>query len=248
MLMRKLRASGRLLVLLWHVLLGVWIVYMRFPQMDAALRRATVERWQARLVALCGIRLELHGALALPPDGGGVLQISNHISWLDISTLHGIRFCRFVSKSEVKDWPLVGRLADAADTLYLQRASRRDAHRMLEQVAGRLQAGDVITVFPEGTTSDGVDLLPFHANMFQAAIQADAPIQPIAIRFLDAQGQVSLAPCYINNDSLWDTLWRTLQESGLVVSVRFGELQYAQGRSRQQWAEDVRTTVAQLRR
>ena len=119
---------------------------------------------------------------------------------------------------------------------------------MLEQVAGRLQAGDVITVFPEGTTSDGVDLLPFHANMFQAAIQADAPIQPIAIRFLDAQGQVSLAPCYINNDSLWDTLWRTLQESGLVVSVRFGELQYAQGRSRQQWAEDVRTTVAQLRR
>lgn len=246
--MRKLRAIGRLLALLWHLLGGIAIVYLRFPRMDLAARRARVEQWQGRLVAICGLRRELHGTPALPADGRGVLQISNHISWLDISTLHGIRFCRFVSKSEVKHWPVVGRLADAADTLYLQRASRRDAHRVLEQIAARLQAGDVVTVFPEGTTSDGVDLLPFHANMFQAAIQADAPIQPIAIRFLDAQGQLSQAPCYINNDSLWDTLWRTLQEPGLVVSVRFGELQQAQGRSRQQWAEDVRAAVAQLRR
>lgn len=242
-----LRAIFRLPALLVHILTGVWIVYVRFPRLSLAQRRARVQQWAAAAVLKCGITLQVRGQPAGSAPGQGVLRVCNHISWLDIPALHAVQFCRFVSKSEVRYWPVIGRLATAAETLYLQRSSRRDAHRVLHDMADRLRAGDALAVFPEGTTSNGLELLPFHANLLQAAISADAPIQPVALQFLDAQGQPSLAPCYINNDTLLASLWRTLRSQGLVAQLTFGDVQYAHGRSRQQWAADLRADVQALR-
>ena len=241
------RGLGRLWRLLAHILAGFWIVYTRFPRLGEAERRATVQRWAAEAVRRCGITLQVRGT---PAEAGpdGLMLVANHISWVDIPTIHAIRFCRFISKSEVKHWPVVGRLADSADTLYLQRTSRRDAHRVLHTMAERLQQGDVLAFFPEVTTSDGVDLLPFHANLLQAAISVDAPVQPVALQFLDAQGRLSQAPCYIGDDTLLESLWRTVRAEGVVARVTFGEPERAQGRSRQQWAQDLQRTVAELRR
>jgi len=117
-------------------------------------------------------------------------------------------------------------------------------HRMAES----LQQGDVLAVFPEGTTGDGTRLLPFHANLFQAAIAADKPVQPVALRFVDgATGAMSLAPCYVGDDTLLQSLWRTVCTDGLIAEVRFGERQLAQGRDRRTWSADVRRAVQTLR-
>jgi 1-acyl-sn-glycerol-3-phosphate acyltransferase len=114
-------------------------------------------------------------------------------------------------------------------------------------MAEALQQGDVLAVFPEGGTGDGITLLPFHANLLQAAISADAPIQPVALQFIDAQSQqVSLAPCYRDDDTLISSLWRTLCAPPLLAQVRYGEPQWAEGRNRRQWAQDLQTTVAHL--
>jgi 1-acyl-sn-glycerol-3-phosphate acyltransferase len=172
---------------------------------------------------------------------------SNHISWLDIVVIHAARHCRFISKSEIQHWPLVGTLATGAGTLYIERESRRDAMRVVHHMAERLQAGEVLAVFPEGTTGDGTHVLPFHANLLQAAIAVNAPIQPVALQFADSQGKQSFAPCYIGDDTLLGSLWRTLCSDGIQAVVTFGTSQTADGRDRRAWAAAVREAVIALR-
>jgi len=177
-----------------------------------------------------------------------MLLVANHISWLDILVMHAARHCRFVSKSEVRRWPLIGTLSTGAGTLYIERESRRDAMRVVHQMADALKAGDILAVFPEGTTSDGVSLLPFHANLIQAAISAGAPVQPVALSFIDvATGQPSLAPCYINDDTLFGSIWRTLTAPRIAAVVTYGEPQPAEGRERRVWAAELRAEVMRLR-
>ncbi|MBE7941762.1 MULTISPECIES: lysophospholipid acyltransferase family protein [Ramlibacter] len=243
--MKGLRAIACFLRGLGHVLAGLWTLRVRFPGFSPAQREQAVQDWAAAMLRILGITLELRGT---PPAAGPVLLVANHISWLDILVLHAARHCRFVSKSDVRHWPLVGALATGAGTLYIERESRRDALRVVHHMAESLRDGDILAVFPEGTTSDGISLLPFHANLLQAAITAQAPVQPVALSFLDAgtRGR-SLAPCYIGDDTLLASIWRTLTAPPIVAVVAFGEPEPAQGRERRGWAASLRDTVARLR-
>lgn len=243
--MKSLGAAWVLLRGLWHAMAGWLTIRLVFPRLSQDERNARVQVWARQMLAVLRIDLQLHGT---PPPGGPVLLVANHISWLDILVMHAARHCRFVSKSELKSWPLIGTLATGAGTLYIERESRRDAMRVVHHMAASLKAGEILAVFPEGTTSDGVSLLPFHANLIQAAISADAPVQPVALSFMDARtGQTSLAPCYIGDDTLIGSIWRTLTTPGIVAVVRYGEPQHAQGRDRRAWAVDLRDAVAGLR-
>ncbi len=243
--MISLRALWKLLRGLWHVFMGIWTVYARFPRWSQEQREMRVQAWALQFLALWDIHLKVLGQ---PVPNGPALIVSNHISWLDILIIHAARHCRFVSKSDIRDWPLVGALATGAGTLYIERASRKDALRMVKDMAQAMQDGDVVAVFPEGTTSDGRDLLPFHANLIQSAIQAQAPVQPMSLQFVDAEsGEPSLAPCYIGDDTLLGSMWRTLRAPRIMAMVHFGELQHAQGRDRRVWAHDLREEVIRLR-
>ena len=243
--MNRLHACWKLARALVHALAGLLTILLVFPRLPQAQRDLRVQAWSSEMVACLGIRLVMRGQ---PVATGPVLLAANHISWLDITSLHAARHCRFVSKADVKHWPLIGRLATGAGTLFIERESRRDAMRVVHHMAERLGAGDVLAIFPEGTTSDGVSLRPFHANLFQAAIAADAPVQPVALQFIDqATGQRSLAPCYIDDDTLIGSLWRTLCTPGIAVVITFGEVQTAQGRSRRAWAADVREAIVGMR-
>ena len=243
--MRALGALWRLLRGLLHALVGYATIRLRFPRLTPAEREKRVEVWAEEMLRLIGIGIAVHGA---PPPKGPLLIVANHISWLDILVMHAARHCRFVSKADVKHWPLIGTLATGAGTLYIERESRRDAMRVVHHMADSLRAGDVLAVFPEGTTSDGVNLLPFHANLIQAAISADAPVLPLALRFVDAQsGQTSLAPCYIGDDTLLGSIWRTLTAPGITAVVRYGEPQRAAGRDRRRFTADLQSAVHALR-
>ena len=244
--MRRIRACWRLLRVFLHVLTGLWVAAVRLPRLQPVAQSAQVQVWSLALLGHIGIALEVRGQ---PPLLGPVLLVANHISCLDIPVMHAARHCRFVSKSDIKDWPLVGTLATAAGTLYIERSSRRDALRMVHLMRDALLAGEVLAVFPEGTTGDGLSMLPFHANLLQAALSANAKAQPVGLRFIDkASGQPSLAPSYVGDVTLLGSIWRTLLAPPMVAVVHYGEPEHAAGRDRRAWSEQLRARVDGLRR
>jgi 1-acyl-sn-glycerol-3-phosphate acyltransferase len=243
--MSALRAAWRLAHALAHALAGWWTIVFVFPRLAPAQREERVVQWARAMLRVLGIELRLRGS---PPERGPVLLVANHISWLDILVLHAARHCRFVSKSDVEHWPLIGALATAAGTLYIERESRRHVMRVVHHMAEALRAGDVLAIFPEGTTSDGLALLPFHGNLVQAAISADAPAQPVALSFVDrATLRPSLAASYVGDETLVGSIWRMLNAPPLAAVVTFGEPQRAGSRGRREWAAELRAAVNALR-
>jgi len=240
-----MRALLRLIWATVHAVHGWLVIVFLFPRLSEEQREWRVQIWANGLLRCLGVRLELQGT---PPATGPVLLVANHISFLDILVMHAARHCRFVSKADVKRWPMIGTLATGGGTLYIERESRRDAMRVVHQMADRLREGDVLAVFPEGTTSDGRSLLPFHANLLQAAISTEVPVQPVALSFVDGRTrEMSLAPCYIGDDTLLGSIWRTLGARDLVAVVCFGRPQSAQGRDRRTWAAQLRDEILMLR-
>lgn len=224
-----------------HVLSGLPRVWLVFPWLSAEQRARQVQAWSLGLLRTLGITLEVVGT---PVATGPALLVSNHVSWLDIASLHAARYCRFVSKSDIARWPLIGALAQGVGTLFVKREVRRDTLRVVQTMTDSLKNGDVLAIFPEGTTSHGLGLLPFHGNLLQAAIDAQAPVQPLALQYFDASGHVSMAPSYVGDDPLPQSIWRTARARGLKVRLHFGQPQLAQGRDRRSWGKDLQASVS----
>ncbi len=215
---RRLRAVWRLARSVLHILHGTWIAVLRFPTMDAAARVERVQWWSLKTLRLMGIELQTSGE----PHPGAKLLTANHISWLDVMVIHAVcPQARFVSKSDVKHWPVLGALVTGAGTLFIERHRKRDALRVVHQMAQALRAGDTLAIFPEGTTSEGHSLLPFHANLLQAAITAGTPVQPVALRFSDAVDPVCRAVQYVGDTSLVQSLWWVACGNQVRVRVQF---------------------------
>ena len=243
--MRQLLAFWKLIRMISHIATGLLTVWLRFPRLTPAQKQQRVMAWSQELLARLAIELIVKGR---PPANGPLLLVANHISWIDIASVHAVCYCRFVAKSDMKRWPVIGTLTAGIGTLFIERESRRDAMRVVHHMADSLRAGDVLAVFPEGTTSDGSSLLPFHANLTQAAIFAQVPVQPMALTFLDAlSGKRSVAPAYAGDDSLLRSVWRTLSAPPLSVVVTLGELQHAGERDRRAWTADLHAAVHSLR-
>jgi 1-acyl-sn-glycerol-3-phosphate acyltransferase len=240
----KLAACLKFARVLAHLLAGLFTILLVFPRLTEAQKQQRVQTWSAHLLTCFAIKLKVIGHA---PKSGPLLLVANHISWLDITALHAALFCRFVAKSEVRQWPVIGFMSARAGTLFISRENRRDAMRVVHHMAERLAAAEVLAVFPEGTTSDGLHLLPFHGNLMQAAISANTPVQPVAIEFISGQtGQRSLAPCYIDDDTLLDSVWRTLCTPDLVVVLKLGDAQLPLERTRRELAHDMHTAVNAL--
>lgn len=214
---RALVAVWRLLLICLHLVHGVLVIRLRFAQLDAAGRHARIRGWSATLLRRLGITLTVQGT----PRPGATLLVANHVSWLDVAAIHAAApQARFVSKSDVRRWPVVGGLVAGAGTLFIERESRRDALRVVHQMADALRAGDMVAVFPEGTTGPGHELLPFHANLLQAAIAAEAPVQPVALRFHQPGLAFSPAVAFLGETTLVQSMWRVACAQGLCVEVQ----------------------------
>lgn len=240
-------ALARAVALALHVLHGLWIVQWRFARWDEIERRRCVQAWARSALAILGVEVRSQGV----PAARGCLVVANHVSWLDILAIDAVAPCRFVAKADVHRWPLLGALVAGAGTLFIERTSRRDALRVVHQLAERLQAGDVLAFFPEGTTSDGRSVLPFHANLLQAPLAVDAPVQPLGLAYRPKgaarQGaQRHEAPVYVGSTTLLASLWRVLRAADVAVELHWGQPQQAQGRDRRRWAADLRAEIARL--
>ncbi|MFZ5467277.1 MAG: lysophospholipid acyltransferase family protein [Pseudomonadota bacterium] len=174
-----------------------------------------IRAWHAAVCRAHGLEVVAHGQ-PLP----GALYASNHVSWLDIPVLASqIEGSRFLSKSEVRGWPLVGLLARRAGTLFITRGQGQ--HEASRQIAEALREGHGVMLFAEGTTTDGLSLRRFHPRLLQAAVETGTPIQPVALRYLDAEGQPNPRAAYAHGDTVMDTFRRVVAEDGLRVEVHF---------------------------
>lgn len=237
-----MRATWRLAWAIAHVLHGALICALVFPFLGAPQRMRRVQWWSARLLRLLGIALESRGM----PRVGATLVAANHVSWLDILAINAVRPVRFVSKADVRRWPLIGWLVACGDTLFIERERKRDALRVVHQLAEALEAGHTVAVFPEGTTGGGDVLLPFHANLLQAAIATGTPVQPVALRFSDDSHRVSPAAAYIGDMSLAESVWAIVRASGLRVQVTWLTAQASAHADRRALADHVRSTIGEV--
>lgn len=239
--MRSLVGAWRIARLLVHGLHGLVIILLRFGVYGAAQRHARIQWWSAKLLRLIGITLHAHGA----PRPGAKLVVSNHVSWLDIAAIHAvIPEAHFVSKADVKQWPLIGKLVAGAGTLFIERDKKRDALRVVHQMAEALKAGDTVAVFPEGTTGDGRTLLPFHANLLHAAVTTATPVQPVVLRFFDAQHTISPLAEFLGDTTLAQSAWRFVCARGLNVEVKVLTAQGTAHADRRALAAHLRETIA----
>lgn len=224
-----------------HGLHGLAIVLLRFPALDLAGRRERIRWWAAGLLRCLGIGLDVRGA----PTSGSKLLVANHVSWLDIMAVHAVcPEARFVSKADVRQWPLISRLVDSAGTLYLERERKRDAMRVVHQMAQALADGDTVAIFPEGTTGDGRALLPFHANLLQAAISCGAHIQPVALRFSDRAHAFSPSAEFLGDTTLAQSLWRLACADGMTVHVTLLPPRASAHADRRALAQTLREDIA----
>lgn len=210
-------ATWRLTRSVLHILWGLAQVLTVWGGLEAHQRRERHLGWSKKMLSCLGVTLEVRGT----PHPSAKLVVGNHVSWLDIIAINAVMPSRFVSKAEVAHWPVVGRLVTAAGTLYLVRERRRDAMRVLGLMAQALRDGDTVAVFPEGTTGPGGHIMPFHANLLQAAIDAPAPIQPVVIAYREHGHAVSPSAAYVGDIDLLQSLWMTVTARQLVVNIEF---------------------------
>lgn len=239
--MTTLQAIGALFKAFGHVLKGLRELRVLFPHLALQERQLRIQQWSGELLRILGVGLEVSGRA---PTAG--LVVANHISWLDILVLNAAAPVRFVSKADVRHWPVLGRLVEAAGTLFIERGSRRETLRVAHQMAAHLEQGHVLALFPEGTTSNGLQLLPFHANLLQAAIHAQCAVTPVALGYWNLSGQRSTVPAYIGNMTLLQSMWQTLRQGPVTARVVLGEAELAQDRERRQWSHDLRQRLQQM--
>jgi 1-acyl-sn-glycerol-3-phosphate acyltransferase len=241
--MFRLRAAWRLLRAVLHGVHGLAIVLLLFPGMSKAERHERVRWWSAKMLRALGLQLDVQGSFR----PGAKLIVANHVSWIDIMAIHSVcPEARFVSKADVQHWPLMGRLVAAAGTLYIERERRRDALRVVHQMAEALQAGDTVAVFPEGTTADGHTMLPFHANLLQAAVATETPVQPVAIRYADIRHRISPAAQFVGETTIAQSLWLLACGDDVVARLVILGAQGTAHADRRRLAQSLQTQIEQV--
>jgi 1-acyl-sn-glycerol-3-phosphate acyltransferase len=197
----RLAQIGATVRILLHLLHGVFYVAVVFPHVRRAERDALISRWSYVGLRLLNIRVHVQGDIP-PQNATSILCVANHISWVDILALSAFRRVRFVAKAEVRRWPIIGWLAARTGTLFIQRNRPRQLSRLTRSMNRALKRGDCLAIFPEGTTTDGGRVLPFHSGPLEAAVTSRALVWPVAFRYSAPEGHRSDSVAFVGNRGL----------------------------------------------
>lgn len=228
-----------------HLAQGLATLAWVFPRATRARRERLMRAWDGKLLRIFGVRVSVDAPPGFDLAHPKRLYIGNHISWLDIFVLQAITAARFVAKSELAAGAVFGRLVRQSGTVFIERARRADTRRINASLREHLVQGEIIAVFPEGATSDGREVRKFHANLLQAALDAEAQIVPFCLRYTDARGHYTDAACYVGEMTLWHSLKRILCEGTVHCELTLFEPLDIQGRDRRQLAHAAETLVRQ---
>jgi 1-acyl-sn-glycerol-3-phosphate acyltransferase len=216
MMLRRFRRAVTLALALALCFFRLLLIRLRGP--FTLERRALWMQSSARLIiSSLGIRYRIAGE---PPSSG--LLVANHLSYLDIVIFAAVLPCCFVAKAEIDSWPVFGMLARAGGTLFVDRSSRVSAEQVTEQVAKRLREPVPVLFFPEGTSTDGTQLLRFHSRLFNPAAVSGAQVTAASISYIIEDGTPERELCWFGNALFLPHVWKALGIEGFNVDVRFG--------------------------
>lgn len=226
-----------------HLFIGLWICATVFPLTDNAGREMRIQRWSIKLLRICGVRLTLerHADSAQPLQPA--LIVANHVSWLDIFVINAVEPCHFVAKSDIRDWPLIGWLCGQAGTVFIARGKRSEVRRTQQHLVACLRAGQRIAFFPEGTTVGQGALLPFHANLFEAALGV-VPVRPYALRYLDDAGELHGAVDFIGDMTFAQSIFVILKAGQITAELMRLPVIDSAGVDRRELARAARDSIA----
>jgi lyso-ornithine lipid O-acyltransferase len=237
--LRRCRRAVALAFALLGCIIRYWLIRLRGP--------LTVERRTLWLQSACrgvlagiGVRFTFEGQL---PTRG--LVVANHLSYLDIAIFSAIMPCCFVSKSEVVRWPFFGKAARVGGTIFLDRSSLASANVAAALIIERLTHSIPVLLFPEGTSTDGSQVLRFQGRLIHSATEVGAPITAAAIRYLPGGNTQERELCWFGDAGFLPHLWKVLGVSGFSAQVRFGQPQTY--KDRRIAAEETRAEVIAMR-
>jgi 1-acyl-sn-glycerol-3-phosphate acyltransferase len=213
-----------------HVAAGLVLTACLFPFVDKVRRQRVIRHWAATLLTIMRVRLRVIAPPsavaarevvvdALRFQGQGAMLLLNHLSWLDIFVIHSVRPAHFVAKAEILRWPLLGFLVASAGTVFVERGRRHAVRDVNHRVATLLGDGELVGLFPEGTTGDGDRLLPFHANLIQPAIDAKASIVVAGLRYRDEDGGPTTATLFTGEITMFESLLRIARRGPLTAEL-----------------------------
>lgn len=244
---RPLRYMWRIPLLMVHILAGIALCGLIMSWNRNAVMRNGREpfahrmqrAWSRRLLRIFGLRATSFGQPVTDP----AMFVANHTSWLDIEAVHSQRAACFVAKAEIAHWPLVGWMAASGGTIFHRRGNNHSLTTVMQTMVERLHQGRSVAVFPEGSTShDGVTRV-FHARIFQAALDAQVPVQPVALRFA-RHGRRVLDRGFGEGENFVQNIVRLLGAPPLDFEIRFLEVIPASPNARRQMAELARSRIA----
>jgi len=238
------RAAWRLLLfcgtLAWVAVEYAVRVRLAGKRGDIRARSEWMSRSAKALLKCVNVRAEYLGA---PPRDG--LLVSNHLSYLDIIVFGARQPAVFVSKADVRHWPALGYLAGLAGTLFVRRERRADVSSLNEQMSALVQAGVVVIVFPEGTSSDGSKVLPFFSSLLEPAVAGGYEVTPAFIRYEVADGVAADEVCYWRDMTFGPHFLNLLTKREIRATVRFGASRAAGG-DRKQLSRELHQAVRKL--
>lgn len=237
-----LRVLWRFIRLLLHVLLGALLTALTArrdrQRGDYRYHPGLVSWWHQRLLDILHVEVAQTGHRPQPP----ALLVSNHVSWLDIPVLGSLTHSNFLSKDEVRRWPVIGWLAAASGTLFIRRGAG-EAGSIARQIADHLASDGLLTLFPEGTTTDGSEVRPFFPRLFASAIETGAPVVPVALRY-HVNGELDPVAPYVGGQTLLANLWGIARRPRTRVLVSYMPALDLAGMERKAAAEKARGQIA----
>ncbi|GBG15464.1 1-acyl-sn-glycerol-3-phosphate acyltransferase [Novimethylophilus kurashikiensis] len=226
-----------------HLFLGMAIAATLLPRLSPDRRRRLIRWWSGRVLRILNVRLQIKGER--PTENlSGVLFVSNHISWLDIWLINAVQPVRFISKSEVRTWPLVGWLAEKVGTLFIERARRRDTSRISNAGTSALQQGDCLCVFPEGTTTDGTCMRPFKSSLLQSAVDSGTAVWPMVVAYPGKNGCPDTGIAYADDISMTQSMREILGRRSIDAVLEFLPPLPSQGLSRRQLSAQAEKVIS----
>lgn len=210
----------RTLRIILHTVYGGFLGILIMPSATARQRNWIVSHWSRSLLRILNIEVIRQGNL---PDHDAVntMFVGNHISWIDIHAINSVRAVRFIAKSDLRNWPIFGWLAKKCNTLFIEREQKKDAVRIIEEATESLKRGDCLCFFPEGTTTEGSELLPFKGSLMQAPINARSTIWPFAIYYPNSDGSANKDMAFCGETTLFESIWKIVSLNNPKVVLTF---------------------------
>ncbi|MFD0914282.1 lysophospholipid acyltransferase family protein [Methylophilus luteus] len=227
------------------VLTGLTLATVVLPMASRRVRLGLIQWWCQSLLRSFNIATTVTGALP-GKDTHGVLFVANHISWVDIHAINSVLPVRFVAKLEVSKWPVFGYLVRKSGTIFINRSRQRDAARVVQLASNALKLRDNLCVFPEGTTTEGQQVLPFKSSLIQAAIDANSIVIPVAIRYALADGSLNLAAAYAGDTTMGESMLAFINMRRPAVHLHFCQPIMARDMSRQALARLAHDEITQV--